>query len=308
MEFRHLRYFVAVADELHFGRAAKKLGIRQPPLSQQIRRLEKDLGVPLFDRNSRRVQLTAAGRTLLPAARQMLAQALAAREAAQHAGRGETGQLALGFVGSATMTLLPAALRRFRATYPTVTLSLREMTTVQQVQALRSGGLDVGLLRPPLPLTESDPIEVEPVGSERLMVALPVGHPLARDRTIAAQLLADEPFVLFPRELGPGLFEQIISYCAQAGFTPRIAQEAVQMQTIVALIAAGLGVSVVPSSVARLRRDDVVYRHLRPATRVIHLASAHRRDNRNPTMVNFLAVTRELSGATADRTDGTLRT
>jgi DNA-binding transcriptional LysR family regulator len=140
------------------------------------------------------------------------------------------------------------------------------------------------------------------------MVALPVGHPLARDRTIAAQLLADEPFVLFPRELGPGLFEQIISYCAQAGFTPRIAQEAVQMQTIVALIAAGLGVSVVPSSVARLRRDDVVYRHLRPATRVIHLASAHRRDNRNPTMVNFLAVTRELSGATADRTDGTLRT
>jgi DNA-binding transcriptional LysR family regulator len=165
VEFRHLRYFVAVADELHFGRAAKKLGIRQPPLSQQIRRLEKDLGVPLFDRNSRRVQLTAAGRTLLPAARQMLAQALAAREAAQHAGRGETGQLALGFVGSATMTLLPAALRRFRATYPTVTLSLREMTTVQQVQALRSGGLDVGLLRPPLPLTESDPIEVEPVGN-----------------------------------------------------------------------------------------------------------------------------------------------
>jgi DNA-binding transcriptional LysR family regulator len=300
MEIRHLRYFVALADELHFGRAAQKLGIRQPPLSQQIRALEASLGVSLFHRTSRRVELTAAGQALLPAARHLLASATAAQEAAQYAGRGETGQLVLGFVGSATATLLPSALRRFRPRYPRVTLRLRELTTSQQVHALREGTLDVGLLRPPLSLTEADAIDVEPVGAERLMAVLPADHPLAGERAIAAERLADEPFVLFPRELGPGLHEQIMSCCARAGFMPRISQEAVQMQTITALVAGGLGVSIVPSSVSRFHRRDVVYRQLRPATRVVHLGAARRRDNHNPAALNFLAVTRELVGERPD--------
>ncbi|MGP4016616.1 LysR family transcriptional regulator [Saccharopolyspora sp. 5N708] len=294
MELRHLRYFVAVAEQLHFGRAAQQLGIKQPPLSQQIRALEDDLGVALLDRSSRRVRLTPAGATLLPAARQILTAAQSARQVTRNAGRGETGELVVGFVGSATLTLLPLALRRFRDRYPRVVLTLREMTTAEQVRALRDGILDVGLLRPPLPLGDTETIDVESVGSERLLVALPTDHPLAAERSIAAQRLAAEPFVLFPRELGAGLHDQILSYCNEVGFTPTIAQEAVQMQTIVALVAGGLGISMVPSSVARQRRPDVVYRQLRPATRIVHLGAAHRPDNLNPAARNFRTIIQEL--------------
>lgn len=293
MELRHLRYFVALAEELHFGRAAGRLGIKQPPLSQQIRVLEERLGVPLFDRNNRRVLLTAAGEAFLPAARQVLAAAEVAERTARHAGRGETGRLALGFVGSATLTLLPGALRRFRARYPRVVLDLRELTTAQQVEALTNGTLDVGLLRPPLPPAAGDVLAHESVGAERLVVALPADHPLAAERSVAAERLAGEPFVLFPRHLGPGLHDQIVGYCARAGFSPAVAQRAVQMQTIVALVAGGLGVSVVPSSVGRYRRPDVVFRALRPATRVVHLAVAYRRDGRNPAARNFVAALSE---------------
>ncbi|PXY29048.1 hypothetical protein BAY59_15545 [Prauserella coralliicola] len=295
MELRHLRYFAAVAEELHFGRAAERLGIRQPPLSQQIKALEDDLGVALFDRSSRRVRLTAAGQTLYPAARDILASVQAARRTTRRAGRGESGELSLGFVGSATNVLLPEALRAFRRDYPDVTLHLRELTTMQQAHALREGALDVGLLRPPLPADAAAGLTVDPVGAERLMAALPVDHPLAAERVVDAGRLAAEPFVLFPRELGPGLHDRILGYCAEAGFAPAIAQEAVQMQTIVALVASGLGVSVVPSSVARTRRQGAVFRPLRPSARVVHLAVARRRDEENPVARNFVTAVRRAA-------------
>lgn len=297
MELRHLRYFRAVAEELHFGRAAQRLGIRQPPLSQQIRALEADLGVSLFDRNSRRVQLTAAGEALHAAAGDLLASVDAARLAVRRAGDGETGELVLGFVGSATNFLLPLAVRRFRKRYPHVALTLLEMTTAEQIRALHDGALDVGLLRPPLASADEQGLELEVVGAERLVVAMPADHSLAGERSIAVDRLAHDRFVHFPRSLGPGLYDQISRYCQQNGFTPLVVQEAVQMQTIVALVAAGLGVALVPSSVARLRRSEVVYRSLVPAARVVHLAAARRSDNRNPVGSNLFAIIRELSPA-----------
>jgi len=296
VELRHLRYFLAVADTLHFGRAAQALGIRQPPLSQQIRALEDDLGVSLFDRSSRRVRLTAAGEAFRADAERALDAAAAARRAAQRAGRGDSGGLVLGFVGSATLTLLPQLLRHFRGLYPDVQLTLRELPTAEQAHALRDGALDVGLLRPPLTGADAEAVHVEPIAAERLTVALPAGHPLARYRTVTGHQLAGEPFVLFPRHLGPGLYDQIVAYCRQAGFEPRIAQEAGQMQTIVALVAGGLGVSLVPSSVTGLRRADVAYRPVRPVERVAHLAVARRHDDLRPTTRNFVNLALDLAG------------
>jgi DNA-binding transcriptional LysR family regulator len=290
VELRHLRYFVAVAEELHFGRAAERLGIRQPPLSQQIKVLEADLGVPLFERDSRRVRLTAAGEALYPAACDLLGAARRAELTTRRAGRGEVGELTLGFVGSAANELLPRAVRDFRRRYPEVTLRLRELTTMQQVHALRDGLLDIGLLRPPLPETETAGLVVEPVGAERLVAVLPDDHRLARQRFVAAADLAEEPFVLFPRALGPGLHDFILGYCADAGFTPVVEQEAVQMQTIVALVAAGLGVSFVPSSVRHTSRPGAVFRSLRPETRVVHLALARRTDTTSQVVRNFVSA------------------
>ncbi|MEU6644732.1 LysR family transcriptional regulator [Saccharomonospora sp. NPDC046836] len=296
MELRHLRYFLAVAEELHFGRAADRLGIRQPPLSQQIRALERDLGVTLFDRSSRTVRLTAAGETLRTTARDVLTSAQAARQATQQAGRGDSGTLVLGFVGSATLALLPRTLRRFRERYPGVGLTLRELTTVQQARALHAGTLDIGLLRPPLTAGDAAGLDVQPLGAERLLVALPADHPLAAEGAVSAERLAGEQFVLFPRDLGPGLYDQITACCRQAGFTPNVVQEAVQMQTIVALVAGGLGVSLVPSSVAGLRRREVAFRPLSPATRIVHLAMARRVGDIDPVVGNFAAVARDVAG------------
>ncbi|WP_158890142.1 LysR family transcriptional regulator [Amycolatopsis anabasis] len=290
MELRHLRYFLAVSEELHFGRAARALGIQQPPLSQQIRALEDELGVKLFDRSSRRVRLTAAGEALRPAAQRALDAADAARRTAQRAGRGDTGELALGFVGTATLTLLPKLLRSFREHHPDVALTLHEMTTAEQLRALHAGNLDVGLVRPPLPGAET--VHCVPLGTERLLAALPVRHPLARERAVAVERLAGEPFVLFPRALGPGLYDQILNHCRSHGVEPAITQEAVQMHTLAALVAAGLGVSIVPSSVSQLHRADVAYRPLSPQARVAHLAAAHRHDNLNPAAHNFAALAR----------------
>lgn len=297
MELRHLRYFLAVADHLHFGRAAHALGIRQPPLSQQIRALEEELGVRLFDRSSRQVEITAAGEAFRTEARLAVAHAEAAQQAARQIGRGQSGTLAVGYVGSATLRLLPGLLRLFREKYPEVELVLRELATAEQIEALRGGSLDVGLLRPPLTGADTEAVHVELIGAEPLVAALPLDHQLAPRPTVAVGDLSEEPFVLWPRRLGPGLHDQVVGQCRQAGFTPRIAQEAVQMQSIVALVAGGLGVSLVPESVSRLRSDDVVYRPLRPRARVVHLGVARRHDSRSPAVLNLIALAHDLAHA-----------
>lgn len=291
MELRHLRYFVTLAEELHFGRAAERLHIAQPPLSQQIRQLEAELGFQLFYRTKRTVQLTEAGQGFLKDVAQVFRQLEQAVQAGRQASRGEVGQLVVGFVGSAAYNILPAILRTFRTTVPAVSLELHELTTDQQLEWLRAGRLDVGFLRPPI---EDLRFCLEVILQEPLVIALPDTHPLAENAAISLKLIASEPFILFPRPLAPGLYDQIISLCQRAGFSPHVVQEAIQMQTIVSLVAAELGVAIVPASLRHLQRTGVVYKTLREPTPMAEIAMIWRCDQRSPTVQRFTEVVRDL--------------
>jgi DNA-binding transcriptional LysR family regulator len=267
MELRHLRYFLAVAESLNFSRAAEKLHIAQPPLSQQIQQLEAELGFQLFHRTKRRVQLTAAGESFQREVQQLFQQLEQAIERGQQASRGEVGQLAIGFVSSAAYNVLPPILQRFRQAVPGVVLELQELTTNQQLQLLRQGKIDVGFVRPPVDQLVDKisgemklGIQSKIIFQEPLIVALSTAHPLAQQSTVEVRSLQFEPFILFPRHLAPGLHDPIISLCQQAGFSPQVVQEAIQMQTIVSLVAAEMGVAIVPSSLQNLQRRGVVYK------------------------------------------------
>jgi DNA-binding transcriptional LysR family regulator len=222
LELRRLRYFVAVAEELHFGRAAERLHIAQPPLSQQIRRLENELGVELLRRNRRRVDLTDAGRMLLESARPLLAEADRIEKLLRRAGEGTVGRLTIGFVGTASYETLPAILRAFRGRFPDVELRLEELTTGPQVAALRARRIDVGLVRPPVDDTS---LRLTALVKEQLVAALPDSHPLAAFATVRVEQLAPEPFILFLREHGTGLYNDILAVCREAGFSPTVVQE-----------------------------------------------------------------------------------
>ncbi len=298
VELRHLRYFVAVAEELHFGRAAQRLHISQPPLSQQIRRLEDELGVQLFRRNRRGVALTGAGRLLLTSARPLLADALRLERVMAEASRSAHGILRIGFVSSASYELLPAILRSFQAQYASVELSLQEATTEQQVAALLASRIDVGLLRPPVP----DPqLELTSLVEERLFVALPASHPLRAQTTIPIAELAGEPFVFFPRRVGGSLYDDVLAACRQAGFTPDVVQEASELQTVISLVSAGIGVSLVPGSATALRQSDVVYRRVADTDASTAIAVSRRSDDDSTLVLELRRIALEVAAATRGR-------
>jgi DNA-binding transcriptional LysR family regulator len=234
-----------VSEELHFGRAAARLRMTQPPLSQQIQRLERELGAELFVRDRRHVELTAAGQALVPEARSTLAAAERAVAAVAAVSAGASGRLALGFVGSTAHGVLPPLVRALRERAPQIEIALREANTTQQIELLRLGLLDAGLVRPPI---QAEGIDFEIVGVEPLRAVLPDGHPLAARRAIPLSALADEPFVLFPRAVGPGLYDQVVGLCHRAGFSPNIVFESGATATMVAMVEAGVGVSVLPAS------------------------------------------------------------
>jgi DNA-binding transcriptional LysR family regulator len=286
MELRHLRYFVAVAEELHFGRAAERLHMAQPPLSQQIRQLETEIGFDLFRRTKRSVQLTEAGQLFLDRVRVIFAQVDQAIEIGRQASRGDLGQMIVGFVGSAAYNVLPPILQAMRTQVPGVGLELRELTTVQQLQWVAEGNIDVGFVRPPVDLPE---IESEVIFQEPLMVALPECHPLCQSETVAVRSLRNEPFIQFPRVLAPGLYDPIISLCQQAGFSPNVVQEAIQMQTIVSLVAAEMGVAIVPASLQNLQRKGVVYKPLAEITPLVAIALVWRKFP-SPAVQRFVEV------------------
>ncbi|UCD68370.1 MAG: LysR family transcriptional regulator [Betaproteobacteria bacterium] len=293
MELRHLRYFVAVATELHFGRAAEKLHISQPPLSMQIRALEDELGVILLRRTRRHVSLTCAGRAFLQDAKQILERTDQAILTARRAGRGEIGELAVGFISVADYNLLPLVLREFRRQYPMVTLSLKESTTDAQISDLTEGRIDVGFLLPPVtqPGIESVPILREP-----LIAALPEHHPLARKKgAIALGALAKAPFIITPRHMAPGLYDDIVSFCHSAGFSPQVTQEAIQMQTVVSLVSAEMGVALIPSSLKNLRRAGVVYKPLRENSPMSEIRLAWRNGDISPALLLFRDLAREMA-------------
>ncbi len=298
MELRHLRYFTAVAEELHFGRAAARLHMAQPPLSQQIKQLEEELGFLLFHRTKRSVRLTAAGERFLGETQlifQRLEQAIAT---GQRTSRGELGELSIGFVGSASYSVLPPILQQFRQRCPQVELTLRELTTNVQLEALRENRIDIGFVRPPI---QAEGVVQQPILQESLVVALSEGHRLLGswvegDRKIADSAsiriadLAAEDFILFPRPLAPGLYDQVIALCQQGGFSPRVVQQAVQMQTIVGLVAAEIGIALVPESLRNLQRAGVVYLPLQEVTPQAEIALVWREGDLSPTVQQFLEM------------------
>jgi DNA-binding transcriptional LysR family regulator len=298
MELRHLRYFIAVAEELHFGRAALRLQVAQPPLSRQIQDLEREVGAALLERTKRRVALTPAGHAFLERARRSLEQANLAVTAARRAARGQSGSLSVGFVGSATYGLLPQVLRRFRRQSPDVELVLVEMGSTAQQRAVAEGRLDLGLIRIPKDRAGLDPSLAELVlQREPLVICLPRNHPLAQSDPLPLAAMRDEPFILFPREERPSYSDLVLDACAKAGFAPTIAQQTQEMQTAVSLVAAGIGVTLVPDSVRTLRRDNVVYQTIAPPAPVSELSAIYRLGDDAPVLTAFLTLVRGLIAA-----------
>ncbi|WP_018151552.1 LysR substrate-binding domain-containing protein [Leeia oryzae] len=259
MELRHLRYFVAVAEELHFSRAAEKLHIGQPPLSQQIQALEQEIGTPLFERSKRHVALTPAGKHFLAQARQILANAESASQEARRIGLGEAGELRIGFTSSLPFSnLLPRVIHAYRQQFADVRLTLREMFTLDQYQALQQDKLDVGFVR----FTGLDAptgISLKEIGRDQLRLVVHDSHPLARQASIRMADLQDEPFICYPPGTGSGLRNLIRRLCLQAGFEPRITQEAREATTQIGLVAAGVGVSLLPSPLSCVQIPHVCY-------------------------------------------------
>ena len=259
-DLRQLRHFVAVAERLHFGRAAAALNISQPPLSRSIRDLEARVGATLLARTRRRVELTPEGARFLEEAKRLIAQLDRAVLEVGRMAAGAGGRLRIGFVSLADFGLLPGLLKAYKAARPGVALALREMLTPEQSAALAAGELDFGFLLPPVSVPELEHLVVQ---RERFLAALPARHRLARSRgKLAVRELAEEAFVMVPREIAPGLHDIVAGLTARAGFAPRVAQEALQMQTVVSLVSSGLGVAIVPASLANLGRRGVAYREI----------------------------------------------
>nr|WP_295659189.1 LysR substrate-binding domain-containing protein [Polymorphobacter sp.] len=279
MELRHFRYFVGVAEELHFGRAAERLGISQPPLSQQIRALEAELGVELFERTSRRVRLTEAGTAFLDEARKTLAQAEHAVATARRADRGEIGELTIGFITSAPLTpLVSTALFDFREAYPAVYLDLTEMPRAAQVERLIERRLDVGFIRGVEPPVLPPSLVATMVLEEDILVAMRTDHRLASLTGLSIVDLFDEAFVLYESKLGSGFNEHLTQLCRQAGFEPRVVQEVGALSTLLGLVAAGFGITVLARSLAALHLDNLVYLPMNSPGAVSRLWLIHHRE------------------------------
>ena len=258
VDLRQLRQFIAVAEELHFHRAAARLNMSQPPLTASIQRLEEEIGAELIERGNRTVRLTAAGSVFLDEARRTVSQADHAIAAAREAAEGRSGLVRLSYVGSALYGRLPKLIRRFRQRCPAVRLELREATSAQQVEMLRDGRCDIGVLIPPVP--DAGDLSLTGFDADRLAIALPRGHRLAERGDIPLVLLAEEPFVLWPATEGRGFHVRVVRLCAEAGFVPRVVQEAHQMHGVLSLVAVEAGVSIVPESMSNFQAGNVVYR------------------------------------------------
>lgn len=295
MELRHLRYFISVADELSFSRAAERLRMAQPPLSQQIQALEAELGVTLFDRKKRPLQLTLAGVAFLEEAKSMLTQLEQAVQKTQRIQQGELGYLTVGFTSSIANGILPSILRSFRQQYPEVKLILREENSAFQLQGLRDRQTDIVFVYADPVLSEAHDLKFMPLSQESLIVVLPQRHRLATQSNIALTDLVQEEFVMPLRQVASGLPEQIRYLCAQAGFVPKVAQEATFMLTILGLVAGEMGISLLPFSVQNLQRKGVVYRPIQEQTTVKQLTAVWRRNDSSTILQQFLNITRTVS-------------
>jgi DNA-binding transcriptional LysR family regulator len=288
LELRHLRAFVVVAEELHFGRAARRLAMSQPALSLQIRQLELAVAATLFDRHSRRVALTDAGRLLRDAAGRILRDLEAAVAATRQAGAGASGELRVGFGPTLMLSTLAQVVRAFRTRHPAVHVDLRELPTADQIAGLLRGDLDIGFVRG----AEADPrLHVESFAREPLVIALNRDHRLASSARVPVAALAGEPWVLFPRTIAPLLHEQVMRLCRSAGFSPRVVQESREVYTTVGLVGAGVGVTIVPATVQRMSWKGVVYK---PIVRAfVDLSMVRASGAVRPVVEAFLGVARK---------------
>jgi DNA-binding transcriptional LysR family regulator len=287
MELRHLKYFVAVAEEMHFGRAARRLHIAQPPLSQQIMNLEEELGVKLFDRTRRAIQMTDAGAYFLKEAQQLLLHVEQATETARRIYLGQAGRLIVGFVGSVVHTFLPEGLRKFRERFADVELVLKELNTAEQREALLARRLDVGFLY----LGAQDPLLAsQQLMRAPLMVVVPKKHALAHRKSLDIRELAQETFIANTRSSEPVVRDAFISLCHAAGFSPKIAQEAGHVQTVLGLVASGLGVCLLPDFIKNIRRQGVQYVPLSGAPPTVKLGVVWRSDNPSLLVKSFVKM------------------
>jgi DNA-binding transcriptional LysR family regulator len=286
MELRHLRYFLAVAEELNFTRAAERLGISQPPLTQQVKALEAELGVALFDRSAYRIELTDAGRIFAGEAARILGDARSAVQAARRAATGASGRVRVGFTESASFnSLVTSTLRSFRSAFPAVEISLEEHPSTELIEALREGRLDTAFVRPPLPAQRGLTLDL-------LVAAAPTGHPLSSRHRIDLGALAAETFILYPRAVRPGLADTVISACEAAGFTPKVGQYAPQLSSTINLVAASLGISIVPDSMRCLQAHAVTYLPLSGEPLHALLGIAYRTDEGSSVVHNFIDAAR----------------
>jgi DNA-binding transcriptional LysR family regulator len=287
IELRHLRYFVAVAEELHFGRAAERLHLAQPPLSQQIRKLEDLLGYPLFLRTSRSVKLTDAGETFLQRARRTLRNVQRDLEETRSIGRGDVGSLHIGFIGSSVLSTLPGIFRTYRQAFPLVRLHLHESFTSMVMEGLENGSLDAGILR------DSDPVEginVTTILSEPFVAVLPANHACARQKSMSPASLRGNPFIYYPRSAGARAYEKPLTLCEEHGFRPQVAQEASNWLTILRLIGAGLGVTIAPACVRKIASAEVVCLPFRGAKAVSNIELAWPAGDSRPIVERFRQI------------------
>ena len=294
MELRHLRYFVAVAEELHFRRAAERLGIQQPPLSQQIQQLERELGAPLFRRLTRGVELTEAGAYLLDEARRIIDQVERAKAGVESRARGDAGIIHLGFAGATlSQPVILKIIQAYRARYPGVVLSPEQSNTPRLAAGLRSHEIDIAFVRPPV--GNMDELAVEPLVEEPMVIVLPVSHPRAGDSAIPIAALADEAFILLPRAIGVILHDAVINICRTAGFDPKLGQEAPQILAIVHMVAAGFGVSIVPQSVKQTGAEGVAFVPIEGEGIMAPIWLAYRRGDRSTAVRSFVTLARQIA-------------
>jgi DNA-binding transcriptional LysR family regulator len=293
MELKHLASFIAIAEQLSFVRASKQLHLSQPALTGQIQKLEEELGVQLLSRNRRSVRLTDAGQIFLVEARATLAKARQAAERAQRAARGEIGRLRIGFVSSAVLQILPSTVVAFRKRYPNVRLDLMNLRTVSQVKALIRRSIDIGFLRLPL---SHDQLKITVVHREPFVLILPKGHPLARNQQISISALHDEPFVAYGRRWAPGFFDAVVQMCTREGFSPNITQETSEMYTAIALVAAGVGVAILPKSVVLAQSRNVVVKPLPSSVGISEIGVAVSKDQRSSLVSSFVSLAAQMQG------------
>lgn len=293
MEFRHLRYFIAVAEELSFTRAAQRLGMEQPPLSQQIRHLENEIGTQLFQRLPRGVALTDAGQAFFGEASEILARIEHATAQAQRIGSGHAGRIRLGMINSAPFhPYVPRLIREFGQQYAKVALTLQEASTPALAAAVRGKQVDAAFVRPLL--RDDEELLIEPLFDEAMVIALPEGHALTRQPIIPLRALAEERFVLFSRAIGSGLYNEIISACQRAHFIPRIVHEVLHVTSIANLVAADLGISIVPDSMRKVHSDGVVYRPIEGDAPIARMSLVYRRHDAPATVHNLLRLAAQL--------------